>query len=60
MPPSPDEQRPPLYLIGVPGRVGGASTKLFHLIRLLQRDYQITLVAPDIAVLKDKEVRRCL
>lgn len=49
-----------MYLVGVPGNVGGASTKIAHLIRLLHRDFKITLVAPFIEVLKDKHVRRIL
>ena len=51
---------PKLYLVGIPGKIGGASTKILHLMRLLHGDFQITLVAPEIAVLKDKEVRRSL
>ncbi len=58
--PSSNAIGPNLYLIGIPGRIGGASTKILHLLRLLHGDFQITLVAPEIAVLKDKEVRRSL
>ncbi len=52
MPPA----RPKLYLIGEPGRIGGASTKLSHLIRLLKDDFDITLVFPDKACLKNSEL----
>jgi hypothetical protein len=51
---------PNLYLVGVPGRVGGASTKILHLLRLLHRDFHITLVAPEVAVLRDKQFRQVL
>ena len=51
---------PKLYLVGVPGPVGGAATKIAHLLRLLRRDFDITLVAPDIAALRDKQVRTSL
>lgn len=49
-----------LYLVGVPGRVGGASTKLAHLIRLLHRHFEITLLCPNIGVSKDAGVREIL
>jgi hypothetical protein len=54
------KDRASLYLIGVPGKLGGASTKILHLIRLLHEDFHVTLVAPGVAVHKDKEVRRSL
>lgn len=59
-PPSgPSNHRPlPLYLFGVPGRVGGAATKIAHLIRLLHSDFAITLVPPVPAICRDKEVRQ--
>ncbi len=44
--------------MGVPGRLGGASTKMAHLLRLLYRDFDITVVAPFGALVKDKEVRQ--
>ena len=49
--------KPPLYLFGVPGKVGGAATKITHLIRLLHRDFQITVVPPSHQSAKDREVR---
>jgi glycosyltransferase involved in cell wall biosynthesis len=33
-----------LYVFGWPGSIGGASTKLHHLLRLLRHEYQITVV----------------
>ena len=46
-----------LYLFGVPGRLGGAGTKIAHLIRLLHRDITITVVPPSVAHLSDKEAK---
>ena len=46
-----------LYLFGVPGRLGGAGTKIAHLIRLLQREVAITVVPPSVAHLSDKEAK---
>jgi glycosyltransferase involved in cell wall biosynthesis len=55
-----DNRLPSLYLAAIPGKVGGASTKVAHLIPLLHENFNITVVAPDIAVCKDKEVRKIL
>lgn len=52
--------RPALYLFGVPGKVGGAATKIAHLVRLLHRDFQITVVPPSHQSAKDREVRSLL
>ena len=52
------ESRPSLFIFGVPGNVGGAATKIAHLIKLLSRDFRITLVPPHVSFLKDKDVRR--
>jgi glycosyltransferase involved in cell wall biosynthesis len=49
-----------LYLFGVPGTLGGASTKIVHLIRLLHGDFRITVVAGEVALARDKAVRRLL
>jgi len=49
---------PNLYLFGVPGRSGGASTKIAHLIKLFHRDFNMTVVLPQIGWLKDKDVRQ--
>jgi glycosyltransferase involved in cell wall biosynthesis len=51
---------PPLYLCGVPGKIGGASTKMHHLIRLLSEDFRITLIASEMGIYKSKEVRQLL
>ena len=56
----PSQAAPPLYLCGIPGRVGGAATKMTHLIRLLHRDFRITVVAPELWACKDKRVRQIL
>src|SRR6266511_2834907 len=52
-----DKALPSLYVYGIPGRIGGASTKLAHLIRLLQGVFRITVVLPHLAALNDKEVK---
>lgn len=36
--------RPPLYIFNWPSNVGGADTKVTHLLLLLHRDYDITMV----------------
>ena len=36
--------RPPLYLFNWPSHVGGADTKVAHLLLLLYRDFDITMV----------------
>jgi hypothetical protein len=53
-------QQPKLYLIGIPGRIGGASTKILHLLRLLRDDFAITVLLPDIRYFKDAKVRQVL
>jgi len=47
-----------LYIFGEPGKIGGASTKIAHLIKLLHRDFHITVVLPQIGLCKDKDVRQ--
>src|SRR5438876_3673889 len=49
---------PNLHVFGVPGKLGGAATKIAHLIKLLHRDFAITVVLPQIGFCKDKEVRQ--
>ncbi len=49
-----------LYILGVPGNIGGASTKMAHLIRLLHKDFKITVVVPEIGFVKDKQLKRLL
>src|SRR5207248_7608405 len=50
--------RPSLFIFGVPGPLGGAATKLAHLIRLLHRDFTITVVLPSAGFLKEKDFRK--
>src|SRR5439155_25838205 len=50
---SPMSSLPNLYLFGVPGKIGGAATKIAHLIKLLHRIFRITVVVPSIALCKD-------
>ena len=52
--------KPPLYIVGIPGRLGGASTKIVHLIRLLRDIFEITIVAPNPSLRSDPDVRRLL
>src|SRR5437763_6150463 len=47
-----------VYLLGVPGNSGGAATKIAHLIKLLNRDFRITDVLPNISWCKDREVKQ--
>ena len=47
---------PNLFLFGVPGKVGGAATKIRHLIILLRDHYRITVVLPHIGFTKDREI----
>jgi len=49
-----------LYIFGIPANIGGASTKMAHLIRLLHNDFKITVVLPEIGFLKDKQLKRLL
>jgi hypothetical protein len=53
MPESCDRGVSPLYIFGVPGSIGGASTKIAHLIKLLHKVLPITLVLPDRASAKN-------
>jgi hypothetical protein len=48
-----------LYIYGVPGPLGGASTKLVHLLRLLRNHFAITVVFPAPAA-RSKESERIL
>lgn len=52
--------KPRLFLVGVPGKLGGAATKITHLIGLLRRDFNISVVLPDPSFRHDKEVRAVL
>jgi glycosyltransferase involved in cell wall biosynthesis len=51
---------PSLYICGVPGKVGGAATKIAHLVRLLYKHFKITIVVPAPGLCKDKEVKQLL
>ena len=55
---TPVAQRRPLFLFGAPGDVGGAATKIAHLIKLLRNDFSISVIAPEIRSLKDRAVRK--
>lgn len=50
----------PLYIFGVPGKVGGAATKIRHLIYLLKDVYTITVVLNHVSWMKCKDVTRFL
>lgn len=47
----------PLFLFGTPGNIGGAATKIKHLIELLKHDFDITVVVTNSHWLKDWEVQ---
>src|SRR5678816_834578 len=46
-----------LYIFGWPGAIGGASTKLAHLLRLLHKRFRIVLVPNEDAEVNDPEWR---
>ena len=48
--------RPILNIFGVPGLVGGASTKIRDLLRILRDRYRIGFFIRDMAFLKDKSI----
>jgi Glycosyl transferases group 1 len=45
-----------LYIFGVPGKMGGAATKIRHLIYLLKDDFEITVVLNRVSWFKVSEV----
>lgn len=45
-----------LYIFGIPGRIGGAATKVRHLIYLLREAFNIKVVFSDPSCLKHPEV----
>ena len=45
-----------LFIFGAPAKVGGAATKIRHLLYLLKHDFEITLVLNDPAWKREKEV----
>ena len=53
-------QRPRLYIFGCPSHVGGADTKLAHLLALLHRRERITVVPNDEGRLREREWVRTL
>jgi hypothetical protein len=52
---STDQNRARLYIFGWPGSVGGASTKLAHLLRLLHGHFPIVVVPNEKEELQDAE-----
>lgn len=49
-----------LYIFGTPGELGGAATKITHLVRLLHQSFEITVVPSHISFRKDKQIQRKL
>ena len=56
----PEKNMTGLYLFGIPGKMGGAATKIRHLIYLLKPSFEITVVLNGPRWLKDSEVRSFL
>jgi hypothetical protein len=52
--------RPPVYIFGWPSNVGGADTKLAHLLVLLHKEFDITVIPNEPRHLKDKVWTRIL
>lgn len=52
--------RQKLFIVGIPGKVGGAATKIRHLIYLLKDEYDLTVVLNHVSWLKDQHVIRFL
>ena len=49
---------PPLLIYGAPGKLGGACTKIAHLLRLLRNSFQISMILPHVGLLKNREIRQ--
>jgi hypothetical protein len=49
------DTRKPVYIFGWPSYVGGADTKLAHLLVLLHKEYRITVIPNDASRLKEKD-----
>jgi len=49
-----------LYFYGVPGKVGGAATKIRDLVRMLRHDFAITMVFGNISFTKDRDITNFL
>jgi hypothetical protein len=45
-----------LFVYNVPGKIGGASTKVRDLLRLVRNDFDITVVLGHVGFLKEREV----
>jgi len=45
-----------LYIFGIPGKIGGAATKIRHLIILLHKVFKITVVLRNVSWKQDREV----
>ncbi len=52
--------RPNLFVFGVPGKIGGAATKIRHLIYLLKEVLDITVILNHLSWLKNQEVTQFL
>jgi hypothetical protein len=50
------DYRSKLYLFGIPGKIGGASTKIRHLIYLLKDVFDLTVILNGVSWLKNQEV----
>lgn len=50
----------PLFLYGVPGRAGGAATRIRDLLRMLRYDFDITVVLGHVSHLKNRDVNTFL
>jgi glycosyltransferase involved in cell wall biosynthesis len=53
-----DRSKPEVFFFGWPSHVGGADTKLAHLLRLLHRHCRLTLVPNDLTQLRDLHWRK--
>src|SRR6266498_2144506 len=54
------EKHTKLYLFGTPGKVGGAATKIRHLVILLNQVVDLVVVLNDKGWMKDEEVVKFL
>jgi hypothetical protein len=50
----PGNSLPNPYVLGIPGKIGGASTKIALLLKLLHGDFKIMGVPPGIGYCKDR------
>jgi len=49
-----------LFIFGVPGKLGGAATKIRDLMRMLFKDYDLSCMVASVGFQKDAEVKRFL